>query len=223
MTIAQIFANFGAELRPQDLTPDVIHHAKRAVIDWYAAWLPGSIEPPATLLEIAMSDDLDRGSARLAQGRLSTPRTAAMINATAAHTVEVDDIYREAIYHPGAPTIAAALAIGQAQGASGLAFLTAVVAGYEISTRIGAAMGREHDRYWHNTGTVGTFGAAAAASRAPGFSIRTVQRRTRPSSRRKTCWGARLSVSTGWQPCSSLNWRETTCCISRHWSLGATA
>jgi 2-methylcitrate dehydratase PrpD len=164
MTIAQIFAKFGAELRPQDLTPDVIHHAKRAVIDWYAAWLPGSIEPPATLLEIAMSDDLDRGTARLAQGRLSTPRTAALINATAAHTVEVDDIYREAIYHPGAPTIAAALAIGQAQGASGLAFLTAVVAGYEISTRIGAAMGREHYRFWHNTGTVGTFGAAAAAS-----------------------------------------------------------
>jgi len=164
MTIAQIFAKFGAELRPQDLTPDVIHHAKRAVIDWYAAWLPGSIEPPATLLEIALSDDLDRGTARLAQGRFSTPRTAALINATAAHTVEVDDIYREAIYHPGAPTIAAALAIGQAQGASGLAFLTAVVAGYEISTRIGAAMGREHYRFWHNTGTVGTFGAAAAAS-----------------------------------------------------------
>jgi len=164
MTIAQIFAKFGAELQPKDLTPDVIHHAKRAVIDWYAAWLPGSIEPPATLLEIAMGDDLDRGSARLAQGRLSTPRTAAMINATAAHTVEVDDIFREAIYHPGAPTIAAALAIGQAQAASGLAFLTAVVAGYEISTRIGAAMGREHYRFWHNTGTVGTFGAAAAAS-----------------------------------------------------------
>ena len=86
MTIAQIFAEFGAKLRPQDLPPEVIHHAKRAVIDWYAAWLPGSIEPPATLLEIAMSDDLDRGAARLAQGRLSTPRTAAFINATAAQT-----------------------------------------------------------------------------------------------------------------------------------------
>jgi 2-methylcitrate dehydratase PrpD len=165
MTIAHIFAEFGAKLSPQDLSPDVIHHAKRVVVDWYAAWLPGSIEPPATLLESAMRDDLDRGSARLAQGRLSTPRTAAFINATAAHTVEVDDIYREAIYHPGAPTIAAALAIAQAEDACGLAFLTAVVAGYEISTRIGAAMGREHYRYWHNTGTVGTFGAAAAAAK----------------------------------------------------------
>jgi 2-methylcitrate dehydratase PrpD len=78
--------------------------------------------------------------------------------------VEVDDIYREAIYHPGAPTIAAALAQGQSSKSSGAQFLNAVVAGYEISTRIGAAMGRTHYRYWHNTGTVGTFGATAAAA-----------------------------------------------------------
>jgi 2-methylcitrate dehydratase PrpD len=43
--------------------------------------------------------------------------------------------------------------------------LNGVIAGYEISTRIGEAMGRAHYRFWHNTGTVGTFGAAAAAAR----------------------------------------------------------
>jgi 2-methylcitrate dehydratase PrpD len=43
-------------------------------------------------------------------------------------------------------------------------FLRAVIIGYEVSTRIGAAMGRTHYKYWHNTGTVGTFGAAAAAA-----------------------------------------------------------
>ena len=36
--------------------------------------------------------------------------------------------------------------------ASGAAFLRAVIVGYEVSTRIGAAMGRAHYRYWHNTG-----------------------------------------------------------------------
>ncbi|WP_455556840.1 MmgE/PrpD family protein, partial [Comamonas sp.] len=36
--------------------------------------------------------------------------------------------------------------------------------GYEVSTRIGKVLGREHYKYWHNTGTVGTFGAAAAAA-----------------------------------------------------------
>jgi 2-methylcitrate dehydratase PrpD len=163
-TTTQTFAAFACDLNRQALGPDVIHHAKRAVIDWYAAWLPGAVVEPATRLEQALADDLDRGQARLALGRAASTRTAALINGTAAHTVEVDDIYREAIYHPGAPTIAAAWAVGQEQQASGLQVLKAVVAGYEISTRIGAALGRAHYQYWHNTGTVGSFGAAAAAA-----------------------------------------------------------
>lgn len=164
MTAAQRFAEFASSLRHAPLTPGVVHHAKRAIIDWYAALLPGAIEPPPTLLEQALAEDLDRGGARLALGRAATVRTAALINGTAAHTVEVDDIYREAIYHPGAPTIAAALALAQARQATGLQMIRAVVAGYEVSTRIGTALGRAHYRYWHNTGTVGTFGAASAAA-----------------------------------------------------------
>ncbi|PLC49835.1 2-methylcitrate dehydratase [Pollutimonas subterranea] len=164
MTTAQILATYGASLNGTELPPEVIHHAKRAVVDWYAALLAGAMEPPALILEKALSDDLDRGPSQLALGRSATPRTAALINGTAAHTAEVDDIYREAIYHPGAPTIAAALAQGQAHNASGMHFLRAVIAGYEISTRIGSTMGRAHYRYWHNTGTIGTFGAAAAAA-----------------------------------------------------------
>ena len=164
MTAAQRFAAFASSLNQAPLAPEVIHHAKRAIVDWYAALLPGAIEAPPTLLEQALAEDLDRGGARLALGRAATVRTAALINGTAAHTVEVDDIYREAIYHPGAPTIAAALALAQARQATGLQMIRAVVAGYEVSTRIGAALGRTHYRYWHNTGTVGTFGAASAAA-----------------------------------------------------------
>lgn len=164
MTAAQRFADYAASLRGESLPPEVIHHAKRAIVDWYAALLPGAVEPPATLLENALRDELDVGGARLATGRAATVRAAALINGAAAHTVEVDDIYREAIYHPGAPTIAAALALAQSRQASGLSLIAAVVAGYEVSTRIGAALGRDHYRYWHNTGTVGTFGAASAAA-----------------------------------------------------------
>lgn len=169
MTPVTAFGNFGSELGREPLPDVVLHHAKRALIDWTAALLPGAVEAPCTLLERALATDLDRGTARLALGRAATPRTAALINGTAAHTVEVDDIYREAIYHPGAPTIAAALAAAQDAGADGRRFLTAVVAGYETSTRIGAAMGRAHYRFWHNTGTVGTFGAAAAAASVYGL------------------------------------------------------
>lgn len=164
MHAVERLAQFAVDFRAQPIPPEVLHHAKRTVIDWYAALLPGAVVPPATLLERALASDLDRGSAALAAGRPAAPRTAALINGTAAHTVEVDDIFRDAIFHPGAPTIAAALAAAQDRGASGEAFLRAVIVGYEVSTRIGVAMGREHYRYWHNTGTIGSFGAAAACA-----------------------------------------------------------
>lgn len=164
MTIIETFAAYAENPGAGADQSEVIHHAKRAVVDWYAALIPGAVAAPGTLLETALAEDLDRGEARLALGRKATVRTAALINGTAAHTVEVDDIYKHAIYHPGAPTIAAALAAGQARKIDGKAFLRAVIIGYEVSCRIGAAMGRTHYKYWHNTGTVGTFGAAAAAA-----------------------------------------------------------
>jgi 2-methylcitrate dehydratase PrpD len=162
--VVERFAQWAEGQRARPLAPEVVHHAKRAVIDWHAALFPGSVVPPATLLERAFAEELGKGGARLADGKSATVRAAAFINGAAAHTAEVDDIFRDGIYHPGAPTIAAALALAQSQGASGEAFLRAVVVGYEISTRIAQTMGRAHYKYWHNTGTIGCFGAAAAAA-----------------------------------------------------------
>jgi 2-methylcitrate dehydratase PrpD len=169
MYIVERFAQYAIDFRNQPIPAEVLHHAKRAVIDWYAAVVPGAVVAPATLLEKARAEDLDRGAARLILGRAATARTAALINGTAAHAVEVDDIFKFGIFHPGAPTISAALAAAQDIGASGEQFLRAVIVGYEISTRIGAAMGRAHYKYWHNTGTVGTFGAAAACAELYGL------------------------------------------------------
>jgi 2-methylcitrate dehydratase PrpD len=169
MYVVERFAGFAESFRTKRLAPLVLHAAKRAVIDWYAALLPGAAVPPATLLERALAEELDRGKSRLALGGRATVRAAALINGSAAHTVEVDDVFRDGIYHPGAPTIAAALALAQARGASGEAFLRAVIVGYEISTRIAAVMGRAHYKYWHNTGTIGCFGACAAASELLGL------------------------------------------------------
>jgi 2-methylcitrate dehydratase PrpD len=164
MTVVERCAAFAVEFAQAPIPPHVTHHAKRALIDWTAALYPGAIVAPSTLMEQAFVDDLDRGNSTLALGRKATARVAALINGTAAHTVEVDDIFRDAIYHPGAPTIAAALAVAEDTGASGEAFLKAIIIGYEISCRIGQAMGKAHYAYWHNTGTIGTFGATAAAA-----------------------------------------------------------
>lgn len=165
--VTQNLARFASRFATTPLAPEVIRHAQRAVLDWYASLYPGLQTDALQLLEHVLADDLDRGPARLVgvgQGRAATLRAAALYNGTAAHAAEIDDSFREAMYHPGAATIAAALACAQSANASGPDFLRAVVLGYELSTRIGVVMGRAHYRYWHSTGTMGSFGAAAAAS-----------------------------------------------------------
>src|SRR5262245_32450765 len=157
-------ADYAIREQTSKLQPEVIHHAKRAVIDWYASLLPGSRVPPATLLEQALAEELDRGKARLGSGRRATLRAAALVNGAARTWGEFDDIWRDVVYHPGAPVIAAALATAQTHGASGERFLRGVIVGYEVSTRIGDAVMPSHYRFWHTTGTVGCFGAAAAVA-----------------------------------------------------------
>lgn len=168
-SVAERYAQWAVAFRAQPLPAEVVHHAKRALVDLEAAMISGAVQAPATMLEKALAEELDRGEARLALGRRATVRAAGLINGAAAHTTEVDDIFRDGIYHPGAPTIPAALALAQSLGASGEALLRAIVVGYEVSTRIGAAMGRAHYKFWHNTGTIGCFGACAAAAELLGL------------------------------------------------------
>lgn len=163
----QVLARFAAGFATQPLPPEVAHGAQRAVMDWFASIHPGLDTEAVRLLGQVLADDLDHGPSRLVgrgPGRAATPRAAALYNGTAAHAAEIDDSFRDAMVHPGAATIAAALATAQAVNAGGPAFLRAVVLGYEVSTRIGVVMGRAHYRYWHSTGTMGSFGAAAAAA-----------------------------------------------------------
>lgn len=158
-------AEYTAAQRTGPIPDPVRHHIRRAVIDWYGALMAGSVEAPATLMRKAFADEIGKGPAALyPEGTKAPARLAALINGTASHTVEFDDIFRDAIYHPACPVISAALATAQAVGGDGDRLMRAVLAGYEVSTRLGAAVAPAHYRFWHPTGTVGSFGAAAAAS-----------------------------------------------------------
>ena len=161
----KVFASFVAGFGRVEIGDDVRHATRRCLVDWFATTVPGGVLPPATLLCDALADELDRGSAVLVpSGRHALGRAAALINGAASHTVEFDDIFRDAIYHPGSPVISAALALGQDRKVNGERLLRAIIAGYEVSTRIGKAVTPAHYEYWHTTGTVGAFGAAAAAA-----------------------------------------------------------
>ncbi|MBY0520320.1 MAG: MmgE/PrpD family protein [Sphingomonas sp.] len=92
-----------------------------------------------------------------AERRMGQP--APLRAALLGNVLEMDDVHRAAILHPGPviwPTV-----LGDAdQGMT--AILDAAVRGYEATIAIGATFDAAHYRYWHNTTTAGVFGAAAA-------------------------------------------------------------
>jgi 2-methylcitrate dehydratase PrpD len=72
--------------------------------------------------------------------------------------------------HPSVPVVPAVLALAEQEGCDGAAFLAAVIAGIEFECRLGALIGAPHYAAgFHATGTLGTFGAAAAASHLLGL------------------------------------------------------
>lgn len=91
---------------------------------------------------------------------------AAMVNATFGHAFEYDDAHRESASHPGACVVPAALALGEETGATVDEVLAAMVAGYEVYTRIGSIAAPELlSRGYHPHCMLSNFGAAAIAAR----------------------------------------------------------
>ncbi|MBO0850515.1 MAG: MmgE/PrpD family protein [Pseudonocardia sp.] len=170
MTAAAVLADRAVAARSVGLAEPVRHAAVRAVVDWYGAAVAGGVVAPATLLRGVLPSG--GGRARLlgaGPGVGTDARTAALVNGTAAHTVELDDIYSPGLYHPGAPTVAAAMAVADERGSSGLELLRAVTVGYELGNRVAETVNPAHYAYWHTTGTVGAIGAAAAVAELVGL------------------------------------------------------
>jgi 2-methylcitrate dehydratase PrpD len=96
--------------------------------------------------------------------------TAAFLNALQARIHTYDDTYEPGNVHPGSSVVSTALALGESTGGDGPRFLSAVLAGYEVVTRVAASVSPSHyDSGFHNTGTCTVFGTAAAAARLLGF------------------------------------------------------
>jgi len=137
-----VLAEHAAGWRGRPIPRELEHHARRALVDWFAALLAGASMAPASLLAPALAEGPPRGRGAICyvDGARGSVRRAALLNATASHAPEFDDIHRDSGYHPGCPTIPAALAAAQDRGADMATLLRAVIAGYEVGCRIGVAV-----------------------------------------------------------------------------------
>lgn len=150
-------------LLQRDVAPALHARAALHVLDWLGCAVIGAAGETGRKVA-AYGAMLGAGPATaLGAGRLAAP-AAAFVNGAYGNVLEMDDIHRTAVLHPGPVVVPAALAVAQQQGAASGAFLDAVVRGYEAMIRIGRATGPGHYRQWHPTATCGAFGAAAAAA-----------------------------------------------------------
>ena len=95
---------------------------------------------------------------------------AALVNGTAAHALDFDDEFLEALTHASAVLVPALLAIGEERDAPGAAVLDAYIVGIELHAALGRGVIRSHyDRGWHATSTIGCIGTAGACARLSGL------------------------------------------------------
>lgn len=165
MTLLQEFGQFIEGCQSKPFSATTMHHARRALLDWHGALIAGSNTDAAQRLIQAYVEELGVGKCSIAGTSQKTfSRAAAFINGTISHISEFDDIYRDGAYHPACPTISAAYALAESRDDSVEHLLASIIVGYEVSTRISKVIQPSHYEFFHTTGTVGVFGAAAACS-----------------------------------------------------------
>lgn len=167
--IAHRLADFVTGICYEDLPEDIITRAKTCIIDWLGSTLTGAKYPPAKKVAGLIDPPGGGVCSLIGTEKKASPVIAALFNGVAAHTVELDDLHRKTMLHPGATVIPAAWAAAESKGAGGKELVTAVVLGYDTAIRAAEAVGQSHFDYWYPTGTCGVFGAAAAASRILGL------------------------------------------------------
>src|SRR5688500_2086613 len=133
---------FLAALTPERIPESALDSAKWCLLDTLGCALFGAPEPWSQIMAAEMlAEGSKGGSTIVGQSRTVAAPAAALCNGTAAHGFELDDHLDEAIVHPGAIIVSAALAAAEAADASGSRLLLGIVAGYEMSIRLGLAMG----------------------------------------------------------------------------------
>jgi 2-methylcitrate dehydratase PrpD len=166
MTLALELAQRINALRYDGLPPEAVHWAKVGILDTVGVTLAGAREDCTRIVDGIAARGATGPSLIFGGNRRTAPLEAALVNGTASHALDFDDMTNNLGGHPSAPILPALFALADETGASGRDFVAAYVAGFETECKI--AMGVHFYHYtkgWHPTATLGVFGAAAACAK----------------------------------------------------------
>ena len=150
-----------------DLPPETVERALQVTADTYAVIAAGAQEQEVKKLTGIINTSSVKSASLLGAGHRSEPLKAAFINGTAGTFLELDEGSHFSRGHPAVHVVPAALAIAEENSFSGKDFLTALILGYEVGSRIGTACKLRSTVHPH--GTWGTVCAAVAVAKLMGY------------------------------------------------------
>jgi 2-methylcitrate dehydratase PrpD len=169
----EALVDFVGALRFEDLPESAVEATAALVLDQFSCCLIGMEMDWTRRLRgvVAPAGAAAPGAGAAIYGD-PTPvsaEVAALVNGTAGHGFDFDDLHMPTMSHPGCVVIPAAIAVALEQGADGRELLAAVAAGYEPMLRTGLAAGLRYGELgFHATGVLGPLGSATAAARLLG-------------------------------------------------------
>ena len=166
-SLSRIFAKFVTGLGFDSLPPQVVDKIKASVLHALVTSIVGAeTRHGAASIELAKSEESKSdGATILVDGTRATRCGAAFANSKLMHATNQSDSYRMLI-HPGPCNIPAGLATAELGAKSGKEFLTALVAGYEIESRIaGDFIPSTQARGFRSSPVYGTLGAAVTTGK----------------------------------------------------------
>lgn len=162
-----------AGLRVADIPSEVRERTKLITADIVGIAVRGRNGADSTPSLIAGIEALDLACGRfrvLGDDRSYSATGATLINATCAHSLELDDTFSVRALHTSCNVVPAALAAAQMVDADGESVLVGIVAGIEAMCRVGLGRDAGVPLTFHTTPTTGIFGATAAAASVLGLS-----------------------------------------------------
>jgi len=169
--LTRTLAERAIALRDDELPSPVRELARQCVLDYLGVALAGADDPLVRILLDEMAEAGGSPQASIIGHSERLPAlSAALVNGAAAHALDYDDVNMAMPGHPSVAILPGLLAVAELECSSGRDVIAAFVAGYETACRIGAALLPGHYNFgFHSTGTIGSFGAAAACARLLGL------------------------------------------------------
>jgi 2-methylcitrate dehydratase PrpD len=161
-------AKFVLDFPTQEVPADVMHLAKRCLMNYSGVALLANLDPAIDiLLDVLRAEGCAPAATVIGKGFKTSALNAALANGFLGHFEDYDDTHTTVI-HPSAPILPGALALSEQRTVSGKDFLAAFAVGVEVACRIGLVLVehfREGAAHWHITNTCGVLGAASAVGR----------------------------------------------------------